>query len=89
MPRASTSTRPDRSQDEYEAIDLSDNEIVSFSNFPLLKRLRTVFANNSRLTHVAPGLGKALPGLEVRCATTRVAVCVCVCVSETDGFKRC
>lgn len=52
-------------QDENEALDLSDNEIVSLSNFPLLLRLRTLFCGNNLVAHVAPGIGKALPGLEV------------------------
>jgi U2 small nuclear ribonucleoprotein A' len=44
---------------------LSDNQISSLSNFPLLKRLRTIFCNNNHLLHVGAGIGKALPGLEV------------------------
>jgi len=56
-------------QDEYEAIDLSDNQITSLSNFPLLKRLRTVFINNNLVSNVGAGIGKALPNLEVLTVT--------------------
>ena len=50
-------------QDEYEAIDLSDNQIGSFENFPLLKRLITIFLNNNAVASIA-ALGKNLPRLE-------------------------
>jgi len=51
-------------QDEYDAIDLSDNDIGKLENFPLLKRLRQLFVSNNRITRVAPNLSKVLPVLE-------------------------
>ena len=45
-------------------IDLSDNEIVTLGNFPLMKRLRTVLIHNNRLSQISSGLCHALPGLE-------------------------
>ncbi len=51
-------------QDLYELIDLSDNALENVSNFPLLKRLRTIMASNNRISQVARGLGQLLPGLE-------------------------
>ena len=44
--------------------DLSDNEIQKLENFPLLKRLRTLFLHNNHISSVAPKLGESLPKLE-------------------------
>eukprot|EP00754_Rhynchopus_humris_P045231 Rhum_TRINITY_DN4731_c0_g1::Rhum_TRINITY_DN4731_c0_g1_i1::g.15534::m.15534/K11092/SNRPA1; U2 small nuclear ribonucleoprotein A' len=50
--------------DSFDSIDLSDNEIVTLGNFPLMKRLRTVILHNNRLSQISSGLCHALPGLE-------------------------
>lgn len=44
--------------------DLSDNEIQKLENFPLLKRLRTLFLHNNHVNAVAPKIGESLPKLE-------------------------
>ncbi len=54
-----------REQDEFETMDLSDNEIGVLENFPLLKRLGTLFVANNKIRLVKPGLGRVLPRLEV------------------------
>jgi len=48
----------------YESIDLSDNEIAKLENFPLLTRLKTLFFNNNRIARIETGLEKSLPSLE-------------------------
>ncbi len=50
-------------QDEYEAIDLSDNEISALENFPVLKRLLSLFVCNNHIKVLRSGL-KSLPRLE-------------------------
>lgn len=44
-------------QDQFDAIDLSDNEIVKLENFPNLNRLGTLFLNNNRITRINPNVG--------------------------------
>ena len=39
-------------QDQFDTIDLSDNEIRKVDGFPLLKRLKTLFLNNNRIVLV-------------------------------------
>jgi len=51
-------------QDQYDCIDLSDNEISKLENFPLLNRLRTLFLNTNRISKIAPNLGESLLNLE-------------------------
>jgi len=51
-------------EDQYDVIDLSDNEITKFENFPLLSRLHTILLNNNKIYRVEEGLEKALPSLE-------------------------
>jgi U2 small nuclear ribonucleoprotein A' len=44
-------------QDQFDTIDLSDNEIVKLENFPYLNRLGTLLVNNNRITRINPNLG--------------------------------
>eukprot|EP00047_Mylnosiga_fluctuans_P003663 m.230260 g.230260 ORF g.230260 m.230260 type:complete len:232 (-) comp12035_c0_seq1:50-745(-) len=50
--------------DQFDTIDLSDNDIRKLDGFPLLKRLRTVLLNNNRIVKIADGLAAALPSLQ-------------------------
>lgn len=44
-------------QDQFDTIDLSDNEIVKLENFPFLNRLGTILLNNNRITRINPNIG--------------------------------
>jgi len=61
---AHPSIHPSPLQDQYDTIDLSDNEIKKIDNFPELTRLRTLFFNNNRISKIAHDLDKSLPNLE-------------------------
>ncbi|KAK6147938.1 hypothetical protein DH2020_018850 [Rehmannia glutinosa] len=50
-------------EDQFDTIDLSDNEIVKLENFPNLNRLGTLLLNNNRITRINPNLGEFLPKL--------------------------
>ncbi|XVF16915.1 hypothetical protein REPUB_Repub10bG0072000 [Reevesia pubescens] len=50
-------------EDQFDTIDLSDNEIVKLDNFPYLNRLGTIFINNNRVTRINPNIGEFLPKL--------------------------
>nr|XP_027123939.1 U2 small nuclear ribonucleoprotein A' [Coffea arabica] len=50
-------------EDQFDTIDLSDNEIVKLENFPFLNRLGTLLLNNNRITRINPNLGELLPKL--------------------------
>ncbi|RID57237.1 hypothetical protein BRARA_F00630 [Brassica rapa] len=50
-------------EDQFDTIDLSDNEIVKLENFPLLNRLGTLIINNNRITRINPNIGEFLPKL--------------------------
>jgi len=50
-------------QDQYDCIDLSDNEINKLENFPLLNRLRTLLASNNQINRIA-SLGDSLIHLD-------------------------
>jgi len=51
-------------EDQYDAIDLSDNEVSKLEGFPLLKKLHTLFVCNNKITRIAQGLSEQLPNLE-------------------------
>ncbi|XP_070562712.1 U2 small nuclear ribonucleoprotein A'-like [Ptychodera flava] len=50
--------------DQFDCIDLSDNDIRKVDGFPLLKRLRCLLLNNNRVCRVAENLEENLPKLE-------------------------
>lgn len=50
--------------DQFDTIDLSDNDIRKLDGFPLLKRLKTLFLNNNRIIRIAEGLEHNIPFLE-------------------------
>jgi len=50
--------------DQFDTIDLSDNEIRKLDGFPLLKRLKTIMLNNNRLVRIGERLEETLPNLE-------------------------
>ncbi|KAH9328960.1 hypothetical protein KI387_001068, partial [Taxus chinensis] len=47
-------------EDQFDSIDLSDNEIVKLENFPNLKRLTTLLINNNRIARINPNVGEFL-----------------------------
>jgi len=51
-------------QDQYDTIDFSDNEIGKLENFPLLQRLQTLLLSNNHINKISPGLGDSLPKLD-------------------------
>lgn len=50
-------------EDQFDTIDLSDNEIVKLENLPYLNRLGTLLINNNRITRINPNIGEYLPKL--------------------------
>lgn len=51
-------------QDQYQVIDLSDNEILKLDNFPMMLKLEALLFADNRICRIARGLGKYLPKLE-------------------------
>eukprot|EP00898_Chlorokybus_atmophyticus_P002290 jgi/Chlat1/3061/Chrsp21S03382 len=51
-------------ENQFECIDFSDNEIVKLEGFPLLKRLRSLIVANNRISRISDRLGVFLPSLE-------------------------
>nr|ALS04083.1 U2 small nuclear ribonucleoprotein A [Acartia pacifica] len=49
--------------DQFDCIDLSDNEVRKLDGFPQLNRLKTLLLNNNRIVRVAEGLELNLPNL--------------------------
>jgi len=50
-------------RDQHDAIDLTDNSIVTLGNFPLLKRIRTLLLANNRITAISPSIHLSVPNL--------------------------
>jgi Leucine-rich repeat (LRR) protein len=51
-------------QDQFNSIDLSDNEIQKLENFPLLPKLKMLLLSNNRVARIAPGLGEHIPNID-------------------------
>lgn len=50
-------------QDQHDAIDLTDNSIVTLGNLPLLKRLRTLLLANNRISAISLSIHISVPNL--------------------------
>jgi len=50
--------------DQFDCIDLSDNDIKKLENFPLLRRLRMLILNNNRICRFESKLEECLPNLD-------------------------
>lgn len=46
--------------DQFDTLDMSDNEILKLENFPVFRRLRTLLLNNNNVRRVDPNIGKQL-----------------------------
>lgn len=51
-------------QDGFDCIDLSDNEIKKLENFPRLRRLRMLLMHNNYVSKIHEGVADALCNLE-------------------------
>eukprot|EP01033_Poteriospumella_lacustris_P006816 gene6816-4911_t len=51
-------------QDQYDVVDLSDNDIKKLDNFPPMRRLSAILANNNSISKISPTLGETLPNLQ-------------------------
>jgi U2 small nuclear ribonucleoprotein A' len=49
--------------DAYECIDLSDNDLIKLANFPPLKRLKSLLLMNNRISRIAEDCFTPLPNL--------------------------
>jgi len=50
-------------KDQHDAIDLTDNSIVTLGNLPLLRRLQTLLLANNRVASISPSLHLSAPNL--------------------------
>ncbi|MCO5554753.1 hypothetical protein L7F22_008287 [Adiantum nelumboides] len=50
-------------EDQFDSVDLSDNELVKLEGFPYLKRLTTLLVSNNRIARINPNIGGFLPKL--------------------------
>jgi U2 small nuclear ribonucleoprotein A' len=57
---------------QFDTLDLTDNDLRKVDNFPLLPRLKTLFFNNNRISKCAPNLYETLPNLETLILTNNV-----------------
>ncbi|BAM38922.1 leucine-rich repeat, typical subtype containing protein [Theileria orientalis strain Shintoku] len=49
--------------DDYDSLDLSNNDIIKLENFPLLPRLKTLIVAGNRVSKIADDIGSCLPNL--------------------------
>ncbi|ETI34013.1 hypothetical protein F442_19180 [Phytophthora nicotianae P10297] len=51
-------------QDGFDCIDFSDNEIKKLENFPRLRRLRMLLLHNNHVSKIQENLAEAIPNME-------------------------
>ncbi|EAU93140.1 small nuclear ribonucleoprotein polypeptide A [Coprinopsis cinerea okayama7 len=50
-------------RDQHDAIDFTDNAIITLGNLPLLRRLRTLLLANNRIQTISPSIHLSVPNL--------------------------
>ena len=50
--------------DQFDTLELSDNEITKLDNFPRFTRLRTIILNNNFISRISSSIGSNVPNLE-------------------------
>lgn len=63
-------TFADAAQNQFDAINLSDNEIKKLDNFPNLPRLTTLNIVNNHISKIADELGSKMPALDMLLLTS-------------------
>ncbi|KAJ1366942.1 hypothetical protein KIN20_027746 [Parelaphostrongylus tenuis] len=56
-------------KDQFDVVDLTDNDIKRLDNLPLLKRLHTLYLHNNRVHYIQPDIGDKLPNLKILALT--------------------
>ncbi|GAB5031363.1 u2 small nuclear ribonucleoprotein a [Nannochloropsis oceanica] len=51
-------------QDQFDTIDLCDNEIKRLDNFPRMRRIKTLLLCNNNIARIGTALGEQIPELE-------------------------
>lgn len=52
-------------RDQYDTIDLTDNDLRKLDNFPTLRRLRTLLVSNNAISKLDVEMANKLPNLEM------------------------
>jgi U2 small nuclear ribonucleoprotein A' len=52
-------------QDQFDTIDFSNNEIEILEDFPILRRCSTLFFNNNIVRQIIPNFADSLPNLHI------------------------
>lgn len=52
-------------RDDYDCIDLTDNDLTRLDGLPILPRLRCLLLSSNRITRIQSDIGKRLPGLQI------------------------
>mmetsp|Transcript_16034 Transcript_16034/g.51068 ORF Transcript_16034/g.51068 Transcript_16034/m.51068 type:complete len:240 (-) Transcript_16034:28-747(-) len=50
-------------KDQFDCLDLTDNDVRKLDNFPVLKRLKMILLSNNQVSRVDPAVGAQLPRL--------------------------
>ncbi|KAF8362543.1 mog-2, partial [Pristionchus pacificus] len=72
-------------QDQFDYIDMSDNDVKKLDNFPLLKRLQALYLHNNRVQFISSNLGESLPKLKTLTLTNN-NLCE---LGDIDGLATC
>jgi U2 small nuclear ribonucleoprotein A' len=77
-------------QDQFDVIDFSNNQIETIEDFPILRRCTTLLFNNNLVREISPTLADCLPNLhtlmltnnDVRCIQDLVPLQKCKCLTR-------
>ncbi|KAF9015026.1 L domain-like protein [Cyathus striatus] len=61
-------------KDQHDAIDFTDNAILTLGNLPLLKRLNTLLLANNRIHSISPSIHLSVPNLATLVLTNNTII---------------
>uniref|UniRef100_A0A1I7XTY6 Probable U2 small nuclear ribonucleoprotein A' n=1 Tax=Heterorhabditis bacteriophora TaxID=37862 RepID=A0A1I7XTY6_HETBA len=73
--------------DQFDVIDLTDNDVKKLDNLPLLKRLNTLYLHNNRVYYIQQDIGEKLPNLKTL-ALTNNNICELGDIDPLAGCKK-
>uniref|UniRef100_A0A5S6QAB2 Probable U2 small nuclear ribonucleoprotein A' n=1 Tax=Trichuris muris TaxID=70415 RepID=A0A5S6QAB2_TRIMR len=58
--------------DQFDTIDFTDNDLRRIENFPALRRVKTLFFSNNRISYLDSSVAESLPNLKTLILTNNV-----------------
>ena len=75
--------------DQYDTLNMNDNDLKKIENFPYFQRLKILYFANNRIRRIAPDFVQNVPNLEVRnCETHQILQILIIIIYNNRKIAR-